>query len=172
MKIVFTLIILCVSLPTQAQSMSNRNYSNTSRNSYQEPQKYSAEREAGILRFDTEEVLKKLKIKPEDEETAKITAILKVYDDKIENIQLMYRAIFREVDQTVEAKTDELRSSNNPETFKALQAYIVKNVTPVQEQVNPIVEDLRKGMEGILTAKKYQKWMKYQKRMSEKIVKD
>ncbi|MCK0132206.1 hypothetical protein MWU59_11910 [Flavobacteriaceae bacterium F08102] len=168
MKKLIAGIILLLSLQAQGQRMSNQYYSGNHQANSLMYTRYNAEREAGILRYDIEEVLKKLKIKPTDTKAEKITSLLKSYDAKIENIQLMYRATFTEMDLVVEAKKTEMRSSNNPDLYQDLQEYISKNLKPVQAQVTPHVLKLNEEMQTILTAKQLQKWLKLQKKLAQK----
>lgn len=145
------------------QTRYNQNYrgqQNQQRNTTT-PKKVTIENMAGILMYDYDEVIKKVKIKDESKKIVVEKAITK-YNNKINEIKTFNSDVFSKVKRFIEQKTESAKTSNIND-FKEARLKIRELLKPIVDKVDHQQKILNQSLEKILSEKQNSKWLKYEK---------
>lgn len=141
----------------------NQNYGR--QQSYQRntttPKKFTVENMAGILMYDYDEVIKKVKIKDESKKIAVEKSITK-YNNKINEIKTFNSDVFNKVKKFIEQKTESTKPSNIND-FKEARLKILELLKPIVDKVDKQQKVLNQSLEKILSEKQNSKWLKYER---------
>jgi vacuolar-type H+-ATPase subunit H len=141
----------------------NQNYGgqqNYQRNTPSTPKKLSIQNMAGILMYDYDEVIKKVKIKDESKKLVVEKAITK-YNNKINEIKTFNSDVFSKVKRFIEQKTESAKTSNVND-FKEARLKIRELLKPVEDKVDNQQKILNESLEKILSEKQNSKWLRYE----------
>lgn len=123
--------------------------------------KVNPENMARIIMYDSDEVLKKLKIKSSQKKTIVIQAISK-HNSKINEIKTFNYETFDEVKSFLTKKRNEAKLSRDFSTMKESQMQANGMLAPIRKKVQLQKKMLNATFEKKLSEKEYKKWLKYQ----------
>ena len=145
-----------------SQGRYNSNYGNQqySQGNQEKPKKITPEMMAGILMYDYDEVIKKLKIK--DEKTQlNVERAINRYNNKINEIKTFSIDVFSKIKYIIDEKTANSQNSNIDDFMEA--RYQIKDMLkPIQEKVDEQQKVLNESLAKDLSEKQNKKWLKYQ----------
>jgi len=160
----FTFLIVILSNSIYSQKRGNgSNHSNQSMSSAMKTMPIKPENMAGILMYDTDEVIKKLKIK-ESSKQVLIEDIIDTYNNSISEVKAFNNQLFDEVKIYLDNARNEAKINNDKFLMKEASHNAKEMLKPVQEKVKEHHEVLNFAMKNILTDKQFSKWNKYQKK--------
>ena len=123
--------------------------------------KFEASKVAGILKFDSDEILKKLKIKEADSIFISVTKAVETYNHNIEEIALLNKDLLDGLDLVVNETTKS--GANNQEAIFEIRKRIKVKLKPVRDSIKIEDEKLSSVLKSILDEKQFEKWEKYEK---------
>ncbi|NOQ91893.1 MAG: hypothetical protein GQ552_04160 [Flavobacteriaceae bacterium] len=160
----FTFLIVILSNSIYSQKRGNgSNQSNQNMSSAMKTMPIKPENMAGILLYDTDEVIKKLKIK-ESPKQVLIEDAIDSYNNNISEVKAFNNQLFDEVKIYLGNARNEAKINNDKFLMKEASQNAKEMLKPVQEKVKKHHEILNFAMENILTDKQFSKWNKYQKK--------
>lgn len=129
-----------------------------------EVKKFKASDAAGIFYYETEKVIKRVKIK-DAVLKAKVSKLIKNYNHKIREISFLNSVKFSDLDVIVNS-----RSLGNDEEGKIeLRKNIDKIIRPIRDSIHENEIDLNQNLESVLSEKQLKKWLKFQKTTKESL---
>jgi len=126
----------------------------------QEMQGFNINRMAGIVMYDENKVLKKLKIK-DLKKAQKIRTYIRDYNKKMEGLKLKYYKEIKTAKAMAEAKRKEAMQKQDREIMRDARSEIREKLAPVRNEAKQYQNLLNEKMEKILSEKKLKKWKKY-----------
>jgi len=130
--------------------------------SQQKAPKVNPELMAGIIMYDADEAIKKIKIKKEPQKFSTFKAI-SFYNNKINEIKTFNYLVFNDVKSFITKKTNEVKLTNDYRSMKEARLKIQEMLDPIRSKVKVQDSILNTNLEKELTAKQYKKWVKYKK---------
>lgn len=121
-----------------------------------------------IIMYDSDEVIKKIKIKM-DPKKAIIAKSISVYNNKIHEIKTFNFHTFSDIKSFVTKKINEAKLTNDYRSMGDVKIKMDEMLEPVRTKVTAQKNILNTAFEKELTAKQYKNWIKYQKRQLEKL---
>jgi len=116
---------------------------------------------ARILIYDTDAVVKKLKIKKDPKKTFIINAITK-HNNKINELKVFNYETFDEVKKYLNKKREEVKLSRDFTIMKEARMNANEMLAPIRSKVIKQQNMLNITLEKELSEKEYKKWLKYQ----------
>lgn len=138
-----------------------------------EPREFKTVEAAGLIDYDVEKVVKKLKLK-NDKVKAKVITLLNNYNFNIKEITLVNAQKIKDFDVLVNAEMRSRRNSagndnsSNTRTGNFRQK-IQEFVSPLRAKVRDNESVLNAELQALLNEKQHKKWMKFQKAKKEKL---
>lgn len=128
----------------------------------QQPPNFKAEEAAGIVTYDSEKVIKKLKI--EEEEVKKsITTAIGEYNMEMYELADAHGATFQELDDDFNRQVQIAMQRRDRSQMDGVKSKIRETIPPIREQAMQHENVLNASMKSTLDEKQYNKWLKYQK---------
>ncbi|MDX1828931.1 MAG: hypothetical protein R3342_05220 [Lutibacter sp.] len=124
------------------------------------PKKFTVENMAGILMYDYDEVIKKVKIKDESKKIVVEKAITK-YNNKINEIKTFNSDVFSKVKRFIEQKTESSKTPNVND-FKEARLKILELLKPIVDKVDKQQKILNQSLEKVFSEKQNSKWLRYE----------
>ncbi|WP_166386087.1 MULTISPECIES: hypothetical protein [unclassified Polaribacter] len=170
MKNLILFIILFCAFTTQAQYGSYGNNSGRQRQMPQTEQKapdpdFNIERYVGIVNYDIEKAAKKSSIKLTSKEGQEFSKVLTKYNKDIKDITRINTFVLRSTKDMVDNFQKEVIKTGDRSTQKKVMTTMGENLKPISEILKKEDSILVKKMKGLLSAKKYKKWIKYNKKI-------
>ena len=131
-----------------------------SRNS---PPKLNAIKKARIVTYDTEKVIKKLKIK-ENSIAEETSTHFQTYNLEMENLLSLHSATLVDLDKEFDKNVKIAIQNRDRSQMSGVKKKIRQTIPPIRNEVNEHEKVLNEALESILTEKQNKKWLKYQKR--------
>ena len=128
---------------------------------------YKAKNIVGIFYYNLEEVVSKIKVKKDDTKN-KVAKELRSYNNKVKDIEFLNSVKLTEVETVVNNLGPQART--NADIRARIRKLIETTIPPVRDSVFAREKALNTNMEGILSAKQYKKWIKYQKNKRESLL--
>ncbi|TCI90704.1 hypothetical protein [Tenacibaculum sp. M341] len=163
MRQFFLILILCSIACINAQISPQANNLEATKK-----QKFSSRNAVGILYFNEQEVLKKLKIKKKNKKTTVLKAI-KDYNTAIEEIEFLESVKLNKVDAAFEETILIARENKDFESIREARKEANRTLKPVRLKVKRTDASLNERLMEVLTKKQLKKWLKFQKKEKEKL---
>ncbi len=112
---------------------------------------------AGIIKYDADEALKKLKIEEEDEVAIDVIVSIETYNIRLDSLQSANQPIFNDI----QAKFRSLRQSGDFSQMRGMREEVRQKLSPIREEAKKIGEDLDSEMAVVLDEKQLKKWNSY-----------
>ena len=149
-SIIFSfLLVIIVSFPSEMSGQ-------------QKAPKVNPELMAGIIMYDADEAIKKIKIKKEPQKVSTFKAI-SFYNNKINEIKTFNYIVFNDVKSFITKKTNEVKLTNDYRSMKEARFKIQEMLDPIRSKIKVQDSILNTNLEKELTAKQYKNWVKYKK---------
>lgn len=118
----------------------------------------------GIIYYDTEEVIKKTKVKDEDTQYL-IKKSIQNYNTKVQEISFLNSQTLTELNLVLKASFQ----TQDPEARSEIKTKINDAIRPIRDEVSKSEKELNDSLKKILSEKELKKWVKYQKKEKESI---
>lgn len=176
MKHLFFATLLLVSSFIFSQGMRNGGGGMNQQNRQgetREVQEFNASDAAGIFYYETDEVIKKIKVK-DDQLKFKVKKALSNYNFKIKEIAFLNSVKLNDLDKLMAAMRDSQPTnlqdnSSNSDERQNMRKAIGKVIRPIKDEILSNEEVLNKTLEEILSEKQNKKWLKYQNNIKESL---
>ena len=116
----------------------------------------------GIIMYDSDEVIKKIKIKKEPKRT-NILKSISVYNNKINEIKIFNYLTFSNVKTFISKKINEAKLTGDYRSMPDAQLKVQEMLDPIRSKIKIQDSILNTNFEKELTAKEYKNWIKYKK---------
>lgn len=130
---------------------------------------FNAQKASGIIKYDTDKILKRLKIQKNDSIAPKIKTAFFNYNAAMDQVSLNNKDLFEGIDALVKSTAQGAAQSKDRETFRKTMRLVAENLKPVREKVRDQTSILNNSLEELLSEKQYSKWLKYQKSEKDKL---
>ncbi|KGL62911.1 hypothetical protein [Polaribacter sp. Hel1_85] len=131
-------------------------------NQTQKEVKFNASNMAGVFYYDIKEVIKKTKVKGDNNQFL-VSKELKNYNFKVKEISFLNSKKFTDLDVVVNS----ISKGGDMEARKNLRKKVDELIKPVRDDIHEIEKELNDNLEKILSEKQFKKWLKYQKKKKE-----
>lgn len=131
-------------------------------NQTQKEFKFNASEMAGIFYYDINEVIKKTKVKGENNQFL-VSKELKNYNFKVKEISFLNSKIFTDLDEVANS----ISNRGDMEARKKMRRKVDELIRPIRDEVHQMEKELNDNLEKILSEKQFKKWLKYQKKQKE-----
>lgn len=121
---------------------------------------------AGIVPYDTNDVIKRIKIKKTENKNFVEQAIDK-YNQKINELEIFNTDIFTSVKLYINQKSQEAKLSNDINILREAKIKVDETLQPLKDKVAKAQNVLNKELETSLNTKQLKTWSKYVKRKKE-----
>ncbi|MBU3012178.1 hypothetical protein KO506_12245 [Polaribacter vadi] len=161
MKHIFFAALLLVNSLIFSQGMRNGGGGMNQQNRQgetREVKEFKASEAAGIFYYETDVVIKKIKVK-DDQLKIKVKKVISNYNFKVKEIAFLNSVKFSDLNVVVNTSM----SSGNREEGVKMREKVEEVIKPVKEEILIHEEELNKNLENILSEKQFKKWVKYQK---------
>lgn len=161
------LILVCIlGNATTLFSQQKRNKQNSShqvQGSQMGQAQMNPENMAGIFMYDSEDVLKKIKIK-ETKKQQVITKAITKYNNKINELKAFNYETFSNVKTFLDKKRNEAMLNQDNVTLKDAKIQANEMLKPIREKVQEEQAFINSIFRTALTSKEYNSWLKYQEK--------
>jgi len=121
---------------------------------------------AGIVPYDSDAVLKKLKVKKSENKDI-VERAIDHYNQKINELKIFNTDTFNSVKHYINQKRQEAQLSNDINILKEAKIKVDETLQPLRDKVNLEQNKLNKVFESHLNAKQFKTWSKYVKQQKE-----
>jgi hypothetical protein len=121
---------------------------------------------AGIITYDYDEIIKRLKVK-KIENKKFVAQAIDSYNQKINELEIFNTDTFISVKHYINQKTQEAQLSNDINILKEAKIKVDETLQPLKDKVALAQNKLDKKLEISLNAKQFKTWNKYVKRKKE-----
>lgn len=124
--------------------------------------KVNPENMVGIMMYDSDAVIKKIKLKKEPKKT-NVLKFIAAYNSKINEIKTFSYLTFNDVKTFITKKDNEFKLTKDYRSMNDARLKVKEMLDPIRSKI--IIQDsiLNANLEKELTAKEYKNWVKYQK---------
>ncbi|MEM7552223.1 MAG: hypothetical protein AAF363_21240 [Bacteroidota bacterium] len=127
-----------------------------------QPPDFDAEKAAGIVIYDYEKVVKKLKVK--DETKAKdIAQAIYEYNIKMDEMVMENGVTLQNLEDEFQRNVQIAIQNRDRSKMNGVKNEIQQTIPPIRMKTNQEQEKLDEAMKSILDEKQFDKWVKYQK---------
>lgn len=121
---------------------------------------FNALERAGIEKYDSEKVNKKLKV-TEEELKGQITRHIQVYNQEMENLLLLNSNKLKDLEREFNRNVKIAIQNRDRSQMNGIKKKIEKIIPPIQLEVQKYKEQLNIDLKRVLNEKQYKKWLKY-----------
>jgi len=143
------LLVLVVSFPSKI-------------NGQQKAPEVNPELMAGIIMYDADAAIKKIKVKKEPQKVSVIKAI-SLYNNQINEIKTFNYITFNNIKSYITKKFNEVQLTKDYRSMEEVRMKVKDMIDPVKEKVKNQKTILNETLEKELSAKQYKNWVKFQK---------
>jgi len=126
------------------------------------PPKLNAIEKARLVTYDTEKVIKKLKI-TEDSITKEVSNHIAAYNSKMDNLLLLHSQTLRDLEKEFDRNVKIAMQNRDRSQMSGVKNKIKQIIPPIRYEVSKHEKVLNEAFKSILTEKQFKKWLKYQK---------
>lgn len=126
------------------------------------PPEFNAIEKARIITYDTEEVIKKLKI-TDDSISKEVSMLLATYNSKMDNLLLLHSRTLKDLEKEFDSNVKIAMQNRDRSQMSEVKNKIKQIIPPIRYEVSEHENSLNEALKNILTEKQYKKWLKYQK---------
>lgn len=139
-----------------AQGRQGNQSQNGSENTYE----FNVESSLGILRYDTDIVFKKVKIKKEATKQ-EVSKIISAFNHNVDKIKFMNSVLLNEVRTFIDVKKMEAKLGENRDLMRSAKVTARQRLQPIRFKVATEAQKLDNQLEKILSKKQFKKWKRY-----------
>ncbi|MDG2193489.1 MAG: hypothetical protein P8K77_01280 [Polaribacter sp.] len=121
---------------------------------------FKVENAAGIVRYDTDIVFKKIKIKkaPKKQEVSQIIA---AFNHNVDKIKFVNSVLLNEVRTFIDVKKMEAKLTKNEALMRTAKVTAKQRLQPIRFLVATEAQKLNNQLEKVLSKKQFKKWKRY-----------
>ncbi|MEO1253355.1 MAG: hypothetical protein AAFY41_00535 [Bacteroidota bacterium] len=123
---------------------------------------FDAEKAAGIVTYDTEKVIKKLKVEDLKAKQS-IAKSIEQYNMKMYELSDTHAATFQELNAYFERQVQVAIRNRDRSQMDGFKTKVKETIPPIKKEVIVHENALNESMQSLLDDKQFNKWMKYQK---------
>lgn len=123
---------------------------------------FDAEKAAGIISYNPDKVVKKLKLSDESKKNT-VARFIKDYNTKIDALSIENAATFKYLEDEFDKNIKIAMQNRDRSQMDGIKAKITTTIPPIRKQVLEYEKVLNDSLAEILTEKQNEKWLKYQK---------
>ncbi len=127
------------------------------------PPEFNAIEKAGIIKYDTEKVIKKLKI-TEDSITKEIAKHIQTYNIEMDNLLFLHSKTLADLETEFDRNLKIAMQNRDRSQMNGMKIKIKRIIPPIRYEVYEHEEILNGAIKSLLTEKQNKEWLKYQKR--------
>lgn len=128
----------------------------------QQGSKVNPENMAGIIMYDSDEAIKKIKLKKEPKKII-VKKSISYYNNKINEIKTFNYITFNNVKEFIIKKNNEVKLTKDYRSMGDARLKIQSMLEPIRSKIKVQDSILNTNLEKELTAKQYKNWTKYKK---------
>jgi hypothetical protein len=145
-----------------ADAQNRRTRSTSNRGASGKVIQYDAARSAGLIVYDIETALKKMKLeKPETLTTFK--SAVGARNARIEQLRQEHKALFEELNAVVQQKQREVRGTGKVQELRDMQQKIQPLIRPIRKKALQTDSLFEVELRTLLTTPAYEKWQNYRR---------
>lgn len=126
------------------------------------PSDFNAVEAAGLIKYDSERVIKKLKIQ-EDSIIILVSKHIQTYNQEMENLIFIHGNTLKELENEFDRNVKIAFQNRDRSQMDGVKAKIKQTIPPIRYEVNEFEKALNESLAQIITEKENNKWLKYQK---------
>jgi len=126
----------------------------------QQPPEFNAFEKAGIEKYDSEKVIKKLKITDETFKN-KVTKHIQIYNQEMDNLLLIHGNTLENLEKEFDKNVKIAIQNRDRSQMNGVKAKIGNIIPPIRLEVQKHKDVLNEDMKVLLTEKQYKKWLRY-----------
>lgn len=130
----------------------------------QQPPNFNAIKSAGIIKYDSKKVIKKLKIS-EDSIKMEITKHIHACNIEMDNLLLLHSNTLEDLDEEFDRNVKIAFQNRDRNQMNGVKAKIKQIIPPIRYEVYEHGKVLNEAMAELLSEKQNKKWLIYQKRI-------
>jgi hypothetical protein len=127
-----------------------------------QPPEFDAQKAAGIVTYDYEKVIKKLKVKKDTSVKAVARAIYD-YNIRIDELSMVHTATLENLEKEFDQNVRIAMQNRDRSHMNGVKTKIQEIIPPIRMLTNAEQSKLDLAMAAVLDEKQFNKWMKYQK---------
>ena len=127
------------------------------------PPDFNAIEVAGLTKYDSDKVLKKLKI-TDDSIKSKVIQKINSYNIEIDSLLLLHAGTLENLEKEFDINVKIAFQNRDPGQMDGVKAKIKQIIPPIRFEMYEFEKVLNEGIAQILTEKENKKWIKYQER--------
>ena len=127
----------------------------------QQPPDFNAKKAAGLITYELDEVVNRLKIKNLNGQI-EIGKALKVYNTKADELSFANAATFQELEDEFDRNVQIAMQRRDRSQMDGVKTKIQQVIPPIRKQILAEEKVLNEMMASILTEKQNKKWLRYQ----------
>ena len=127
----------------------------------QQPPDFNAKKAAGLINYELDEVVAKLKIEDLDSRI-EIGKALKKYNTKVDELSFANATTFKDLEAEFDRNVKIAMQRRDRSQMNGVKTKIQQVIPPIRNQILSEELVLNKMMASILTKKQNKKWLKYQ----------
>lgn len=126
------------------------------------PPDFNAVEAAGLIKYDSERVIKKLKIQ-EDSIIILVSKHIQTYNQEMDNFIFIHGNTLKELENEFDRNVKIAFQNRDRSQMDGVKAKIKQTIPPIRYEINEFEKALNERLAQILTEKENKKWLKYQK---------
>ncbi len=126
------------------------------------PPEFKAIEKAGIIKYDTEKVIKKLK-NTEDSITKEIAKHIQTYNIEMDNLLFLHYRTLVDLETEFDRNVKIAMQNRDRSQMNGVKIKIKQIIPPIRYEVYEHGKVLNGAIKSLLTEKQNKKWLKYQK---------
>ena len=126
------------------------------------PPDFNAVEAAGLVKYNTEKVIKKLKIQ-EDSVKTMVSNHIQTYNQQIDNLLFIHGHTLKDLENEFDRNIKIAFQNRDRSQMDGVKAKIKQTIPPIRYEVNELEKGLNESLAQILTKAENDKWLKYQK---------
>lgn len=126
------------------------------------PPDFNAVEATGLLKYDSERVIKKLKIQ-EDSIIILVSKHIQTYNQEMDNFIFIHGNTLKELENEFDRNVKIAFQNRDRSQMDGVKAKIKQTIPPLRYEINEFEKALNERLAQILTEKENKKWLKYQK---------
>ena len=129
------------------------------------PPEFNAMEKAGIIKYDLEKTIKKLK-NTEDSIIKEITEYIQIYNIEMDKLLFLHSKTLEDLEIIFHRNLKIAIQNRDQSQMNLIKYKIEQIIPPIRNEVNKQEKLLNKYMKRLLTEKQNKKWLKYQKKIN------
>jgi hypothetical protein len=126
----------------------------------QQPPEFNAFEKAGIEKYDSEKVVKKLKISDEPIRK-KVIKHIQIFNQEMDNLLLLHSDTLKDLENEFDRNVRIAMQNRDRSQMDGVKSKIEKIILPIRLEVQKYKKQLDIELNKILKEKQYKKWLKY-----------